>query len=387
MQLERLQALLARLKRSVRHYRERLGDARVRALPELAALPLTSPEDLAATFPYGLLALPLREVMRIQSTVGPGGAPLVAGFTRNDLAHWGRLVARQFAAAAVTPHDVIQVAAESGALSGAHGYALGAECVAASIVAEDPYCVEHQVELLRNYRATVLVTSPTRAGALAAALADRHTDPHALSLRAVILSRPVPEAERAALRLGLFADVHGCFGVPEVMEPGLCVECPEGRQHVNEEDFLAEEVGGELVLTTLTREAMPLLRYRTRIAASLRRETCPCGRTGVRLEPGGRLDDRLLVNERWITRAQIDALLAATPVAGHPCRVSVSGDGVHVSVRLSGALFRDTVRALEGLQREVEHTFLLRLGVASTLAFVEPHAWGGDGANTVTRSG
>jgi phenylacetate-CoA ligase len=120
---------------------------------------------------------------------------------------------------------------------------------------------------------------------------------------------------------------------------------------------------------------MPLLRYRTRVAAGLSRDACPCGRTGAALAPGGRLDGRLLVNERWIDRGQVEALLATTAVAGHPCRVAVSDDGVRVSVKLSGALFRDTVRVLEAAQREVEHAFLTRFGVACELDFVEPRRW------------
>ena len=375
LQLERLQALLARVRRNVRYYRERLGNARVADLGELAALPMTSSEDLASAFPYGLLALPLREVMRIQSIVGPNGAQLVMGLTRNDLANWGRLVARQFAAASLTSHDVIQVAVEGGALPGAYGYTLGSERIEASVIADDASHIGHQLELLRNYRATALITSPSRAVALAVLLAERKLDPHVLSLQTVLLSRPIGAAEREAVKLGLQADVRSVFGVPEVLEPGLCVECPEGRLHLNEDHFLAEIVDGELVLTTLTREAMPLLRYRTRVACALQQERCACGRTGATLLPGGWLDDRILINERWVHRSQIDAVLAQTSVAGHAYRVEVAAHKVRVTVRLSPDLFQDTMRAMVAAQREVEGQFQTQLGILCELAFAEPRNW------------
>lgn len=376
IQLERLQALIARLKRSVRYYRDRLGDVRVADLDTLRELPLTGPEDLAAAFPYGMLALPLREVMRIQATVGPGGAQLVSGYTRNDLANWGRLVARQYAAASISSHDVIQVAVDGGALPGTHGYALGAERLSASIVAEDPYCIEHQLELLRNYRATVLVTTPTRAAALAALMAAEGVDPHALSLQAILLSRPIGEAEREALKQALFVEVRNGFGVQEVIDPGLCVECAEGHLHINEDHFLAEIVDGELVLTTLCREAMPLLRYRTRMGAALSREECRCGRTGAIVTPRLRLDDRRLVGERWIDRAQVANLLERTAVRGHETGIAMTTDTVVVTVRLTSELFQDTVRSLEALQTAVAARFLAELGIVCELRFSDSRTSG-----------
>src|SRR5512136_566677 len=163
LQLERLQALLVRLKRNVRRYREKLADVRVDSLQDLARLPFTMPEDMVASFPYGMFAFPLREVIRLQSTVGPDGKPLVIGHTRNDLAQWGRLVARQLVAAGVTASDVIQICLGGGIYPGASGYVLGAELIEASVIAEDPFHVDYQLAMLRNYRPTILVTTPTNA--------------------------------------------------------------------------------------------------------------------------------------------------------------------------------------------------------------------------------
>lgn len=244
-QLERLQALLARLKRNVRRYREQLGDQQVASLDDLTQLPATEPEGLVSAFPYGMFALPLREVIRLHSTVGPGGDQIVIGHTRNDLTHWGRLVARQFVAASVTAHDVIQIYFAGGGFESAFGYMQGAETIEASVVPEDPFHIEYQLATLQNYRVTVLVTSPSNAQHLAQILEEKQIDPESLALRTVILSRPIDSAFREQLRLRLFADVYCAFGVNELLDPGLCVECKHGHLHVNEDEFIVESRDGE----------------------------------------------------------------------------------------------------------------------------------------------
>jgi phenylacetate-CoA ligase len=251
LQLERLQALLVRLKRNVRRYREQIADARAESLADLSSLPTTQPEDLWSSFPYGMFALPLREVIRLHSTVGPGGKGLVIGHTRNDLAQWGKLVARQFVSSGVTANDVIQVCLGGGNQGSASGYLLGAEAIEASVIADDPYHIDGQVAMLKNYRPTVLITTPTKACELIKLMEERRMDPQSLQLRTVLLSRPVEAEKREAIRAGLFAAVQCVFGVGEIMDPGLCVECEAGQFHVNEDQFLVEIEGGELLVTTL----------------------------------------------------------------------------------------------------------------------------------------
>jgi phenylacetate-CoA ligase len=375
LQLERLQALLARLRRNVPRQRERLGDCRVESLKDLAAVPPTSSRDLAAAFPYGMFALPLREVIRLQSVVGPGGVQLVVGHTRNDLTQWGRLVARQLVAAEVSGHDVIQICFGTGVVGRSVGYLAGAERIEASVIPQDDYHIEYQLAMMQSFRASVLITSPSNARELMQVLAMRGMDPQSLNLRAVLLSRLVSDEERQALRVGLMTNVRCSFGVAEVLDPGLCVECPEGRLHVNEDHFLAEAVDGELLITTLTREAMPLVRYRTRTAASLFHATCSCGRTGICVKPGERLDGRLRVNEMPLYRDQVPALLSRTRAAGHPFLLNITEDEIEVCIRMSEALFPDTIRELEALRRQIESEFLARLGVRARVAYLGPHAF------------
>ncbi|MBN1675813.1 MAG: hypothetical protein JXR37_32515 [Kiritimatiellae bacterium] len=371
-QLERVQALLARLRRNVRRYRESLSELRFESLADLPRLPATTPEDLVDGFPYGMFALPLREVIRLHSSVGPKGRQLVIGHTRNDLTRWGRLVARQLAAAGVTANDVIQIRVGAGMFEESLGYMLGAERLEASVIPDDPFHIEYQLELMRNYRVSVLVTTPANARALVDLLEERRLDPLSLHLRTVILSRPLAPEERTRLHDRLFADVRAGFGVPEILNPGLCVECSEGRLHVNEDEFLVEIEDGELLVTTLCREAMPLVRYRTRIAAELRAEKCGCGRTGRILTPGARLDGRLLVDERPLYTEQVRDVLLQTKAGGHPFDLDVREERAVISLQVSKDLFGDTIRSMTELQSEVRAEIQSRLGITADVRLLEP---------------
>lgn len=381
LQLERLQALLVRLKRNVRRYREKLSGERVESLADVTRLPLTAPEELAESFPYGLFAFPLREVIRLHTTVGPNGRPLVIGHTRNDLVQWSRLVARQLAACGVTSSDVVQISLGGGGVApGASGYVLGAELLEASVIAEAPFHVDYQLATLQNYRPTILVTTPANARDLIRSLDQRHLDPQSFHLRTVLLTRPVPQELREQIGTGLFAAVRCNFGIGEVLDPGLCVECAHGRFHLHEDHFLAECVDGELVLTTLTREAMPLLRYQTRIACAITQEKCPCGRTGATLQPGARTDRRLCVHEIALYESQIAEILAQTRVAGQPFEAEASERSLVIRIQMSTDLFSDTIWVVEQLRNEIQSEFLNRLGVEAEVRFVEPRSRGKSGS-------
>jgi phenylacetate-CoA ligase len=342
LQLERLQALLARLKRHVRRYREKVAGLHVESLADLAQLPFTTPEEMAESFPYGLFACPMREVIRLHTTLGPEGRPLVIGHTRNDLTQWGRLVARQLVASGVTANDVIQVCFGGGAY-GSAGYLFGAAVVEASVIAEDPTHADYQIAMLQNYRPTVLITTPTIALELAQVIEQRRLDPQSLQLRTVLLSRPVEKEIREQLA-------------------------------AHEDQFLAEVVDGELVLTTLCREAMPLLRYQTRVRAELIHGRCACGRSGAMLRPGARLDGRRRVRETPFYESQIADVIARTKAAGQPFTVTVSDRRIVVAIELSESLFADTVWVVESLKREIESDFLAKLDVEAEVRWTSPRS-------------
>lgn len=368
-QLERLQALAARLKRNVRRYRDALDATPITALDDLAALPVTEPDDLISALPYGMFALPLREVMRLHSIVGPNGRQMVVGHTRNDLMHWGRLVARQLIAAGVNAHDVLQIYFAGGNFEAAFGFMRGAETIEASVVPDDPFHIEYQLATLINYRVTVLITTPTNAFQLAALMDSSGRAPQDLLLRHIILTRPVSRADRDRLHDELFAEVTCTFGVDEVLNPGLCVECAHGHLHVNEDQFLVETRNGELLVTTLCREAMPLLRYATRIACDTVQIDCACGRTGITVQPKHRLDDRLLINETPLYRQQIEAVLAGTAAAGHKFSIETNDQGIVVGIDVSKAIFQDTMGGLIDLKDEITREFATRLGIPAEVQY------------------
>lgn len=372
LQLERLQALVARLRRNVPRYRKTLGDIRVESLADVGRLPATTPEDLAAAFPYGMFALPLREVIRLQSAVGAKGVQVVSGYTRNDLTQWGRLAARQLAAAGSTSHDVILIGFGGGTFTPSLAYLLGAELMESSVIPQDACHPHRQLAVMQSFRANVLITTPSQARELIQAMREREIDPQSLQLRVVLLSRPVSPEERDELKTGLFTEIRCSFGVAEVLDPGLCVECREHRLHVNEDHFLVELDGDELLVTTLTREAMPLLRYRTCVQARLDSARCPCGRTGVVLAPIGRLDGRVRVNEMPLYRAQIEEVLAQTRAGGHPFILDIAEGRVAVSLKVTAKLIPDTVRQLESLREEIRSECLTRLGIRAEVAFLSP---------------
>jgi phenylacetate-CoA ligase len=371
LQLERLQSLLVRLKRNVRRYRERIADIILESIEDLARLPETTPGDLVESFPYGMFAQPLREVIRLNSLVGPEGRPLVTGHTRHDLTQWGRLGARQLFASGVTVNDVIQICLGGGARQGSSGYVLGAETLGASVIAEDPFHVDYQLAMLQNYRPTVLITTPTNAMELIRLLNQRRVDPQSLNLRTILLSRPVDADTRRQLQAGLFSAVQCNFGVREILDPGLCVECEHGRFHVNEDQFLVEIHDGELLVTTLCREAVPLLRYHTQVNCEAHREKCACGRTGIILAPGTRRDRRLRVNEAPLYEHQIADVLQQTSAAGHSFQLEVLERSIIVRLEMTEDLMHDTVWPIINLQRELQSEFYARLGIEAEIVFVE----------------
>jgi phenylacetate-CoA ligase len=271
----------------------------------------------------------------------------------------------------VTANDVIQMCF-GGGVYGAAGYLFGAQVVEASVMAEEPTHVDYQVTMLQNYRPTVLITTPTFALDLMQVIGQRRLDPQSFQLRTVLLSRPVNKETREQLAAGLSAHVQCNFGLGEILDPGLCVECEAGHFHIHEDQFLAEVHEGELVLTTLCREAMPLLRYRTRVRCELTREKCACGRHCAVIVPGGRLDGRWCVKETPLYESQIAGVLTRTKAAGQPFTVAVSDRQVVVSIEISDDLFADTVWVVESLKREIESDFLARLDVVAEVRFVNP---------------
>ncbi|NLO04500.1 MAG: phenylacetate--CoA ligase [candidate division WS1 bacterium] len=315
LQLERLQVTLNRAMRNISFYRERFAPLDfvpddVRSLDDLARLPLTSRLDLTEGYPYGFLAVPLREIVRIDTAPGLTHGPAVSAYTRNDLQHWGELTARVMTAAGINADSVVQIPFETGMFDGGFGFVRGAQLIGASVVSVPGGDYRKQVQVMHDYRTTVLVAMPSDATHLAEELERADLGPRGLWLQVALLGgEPWAETARAQIedRLGVRAVDN--YGVRIAAWPGLAAEC-EAREglHINEDYFLAEVVDpdtlepvppgeeGELVITTLEREAAPVIRYRTGDVCAMVAEPCSCGRTFARMtRPSRRTDDTVVV--------------------------------------------------------------------------------------------
>ncbi len=396
LQLERLQVALNRAMRNVGFYRERFGPLDfvpdgVRSLEELARLPLTSRTDLAEGYPYGFFAVPLREVVRIDAAPGLTCGPAVAAYTRNDLVHWTELSARVLTAAGVTADSVVQIPFESGMFDAGFGFAGGAQLIGASVISVPGGDYRKQVQVMHDYRTSVLVAMPSDALHLADEPARLELGPRGLWLQMALLGgEPWPEPIRREIEERLGVSAMDNYGVRVAAWPGLAEECEErAGLHVNEDFFLAEVVDpdtleplppgdeGELVITTLEKEALPLIRYRTGDVCSMSVEPCACGRTFARISrPATRTDDTIIVRGIIIQPGAIadtiQAVLGAPTehqlVVGQECFDDVE---IRIAVPAQHAGTEQELVALARMRGEIERELAAMLGLPVRVSIVE----------------
>jgi len=338
LQVERLRAGVERVSKNVPFYRAKLSEAGVtagsiRSLDDLARLPFTTKSDLRDHYPFDLLATPMKEVVRLHASSGTTGKPTVVAYTRNDLNLWSELMARTFAAAGVTEDDVVHNAYGYGLFTGGLGFHYGAERLGATVIPVSGGNTKRQLMLMRDFGSTVLCCTPSYALLIAEVAEEDGVDLESLPLKVGLFgAEPWSERMRGEIesRLGLVA--LNVYGLSEVIGPGVSVECTEKQgMHIFEDHFIPEIIDpdtgerlpdgemGELVFTCVTKEALPLLRYRTRDRTRLIREKCACGRTTVRMERiVGRTDDMIIVRGVNVFPSQIEAvLLQVGEVAPH----------------------------------------------------------------------
>ncbi len=304
MQLERLQATLNRAYRSVPFYHRKfealnVAPEDVQLLSDVAKLPFTTKDDIRDGYPYEMFAVPLREIVRIHSSSGASTKPIVVGYTKNDLKHWSEQVARVMSSAGVTKDDVVQVAFDYGLLTGGFGMHYGAERLGASVIPVSMGNTERQIQIMQDFRSTALVSTPSYALYMIEVMDRMGVAPEGLCLRVGLFGgEPMSEAARARIESRLQILVTDNYGVSAVMGPGIAGECElKDGLHINEDHFLLEIIDpvtlevlgrgeeGELVITTLTKEGVPMIRYRTRDVTRITRGPCRCGRTTARMFP------------------------------------------------------------------------------------------------------
>lgn len=302
LQLERLQIVVNQAYSNVDFYRKKFDEAGlspddIKTLDDLRRIPFTTRKDLLDNYPYGMFAVPLRDVVRLQFPLGMYGNPIVIGYTREDLKMWNELVARVMVGIGINEHDIIQVAFNYGLFIGAVRFNQSAELIGAAVVPTSIASGEVQVKIMQDFRSTVLTSAPSFAIHIMETMQKKGMDPKTLSLKIGLFgAESWPEEVRQTLENYFDIQAYEIFGVTELIEPGVAGECmAKNGLHVFEDHFLPEIIDpnsgevlgegreGELVLTTLTNRAYPLLRYRTSDVTSLTSEPCSCGRTLARM--------------------------------------------------------------------------------------------------------
>ncbi len=396
IQLERLQATLNRVYKEVPYYRQLFDNVSFNPedfsdLEDLKRIPFTTREDLNKNYPYNMFAVPLREVVRILATSGTTGNPLVVGYTRNDLSTLAEISATALKYIGVTREDVIQITFHPGLFSSAFGLQSGAEKIGASVIPvhfEDPY---KQLKILQDYRTTILVCTPSYASWLCESLPQAKINPNSLFLKMIILcGEPFTEAKRSTIANTFKVEVFNLYSIIEVFGPGIAFECKEKKGlHFQENHFLVEVIDpktsnpvkpgetGELVITTLTKEAFPLIRYRTGDLVIYNYEPCNCGFPYPILTSSilGRRDDVVIIRGLKFYPSQIEEIIINW--AGEPLKFQIvleKKEGVEeVSLHLvpSERFFSDSFIEQETLKRQLEEKLYLHLNLPIKVKFIE----------------
>jgi phenylacetate-CoA ligase len=398
LQLERLQSTLNRVYRNVAFYKkrfDRLGITpdEIQSVQDLAQFPLTAKEDLRESYPYGMFALPLREVVRIHSSSGVTGKPTVTGYTKNDLQHWSQLTARVLSAGGVTKDDVVQITFKYGLFTGAFGLHHGAELIGASVIPMSTGNTRKQVMIMQDYKTTALMSTPSYALLLARFMEKEGIDPKSLSLkRGLFGGEPCPESMRREIEERLFISATDNYGVSEVMGPGVSAECEhKNGLHLYEDHFIPEIIDpqtlkvllpgaeGELVLTTLTKEAFPLVRYRTRDITSLDYAPCPCGRTLVRMKKVlGRSDDIIVIKGVKVFPSQVESILLEVEGVEPRYQILVEqvegADSLELKVEVNERVFSDEIKNLQNISAEIDRKLRESVGVSAKVKLVAPES-------------
>jgi phenylacetate-CoA ligase len=375
LQLKRLQATVRRVAQQVPFYQQQLAarglrPAAVRSLADVRQLPFTSSADLRATYPKGLVAVPSDQLARLHTSSGTTGKPKALFFSRQDVDNAADLMARCLVMSGVTSQDVLQNMMTYGLFTGALVMHYGAEKVGCLVIPAGPGNSEKQLLLMQDFRSTVIHITPSYALYFASFLESKGIHPRQdLALRkAFVGAEPYTEETRRKIEKALGVDVYNSYGLSEMNGPGVAFECEHKQgMHLWEDNYLMEIVDpqtgeplpdgqrGELVLTTLCREAMPILRYRTRDVTSILPQPCPCGRTHRRLHRiTGRTDDMLIVRGVNIYPQQIEQVLMGLPQVGRNYVIILEGlDEMTVKVELAESGFDGQVEHLVHLQNEI----------------------------------
>ncbi len=396
LQLERLKTALTRVYENVPMYRTKYDEAgfdpaSLQSLTDLASVPFTVKDDMRACYPYGMFAVPMKDIVRLHASSGTTGQVTVVGYTAGDIDRWADLMARTFAAAGAGPEDIVQIAYGYGLFTGGLGAHYGSERLGCSTIPISGGNTKRQVQVMKDFGVTVLAATPSYALLMGETALEMGIDIRDLPLKAGVFgAEPWSENMRLQLEDVLGVKAIDIYGLSEVLGPGVASECENQHGlHVNEDHFIVEIVDpatlqpvpdgetGEVVFTTITKEGIPVIRYRTRDISRIIPGECSCGRTFRRIERiSGRTDDMLIIRGVNVFPSQIEQVLTGIPgVAPHYQVVLTkrgSLDHVEVHVEVGADFAFDEIKALERLQKRVKAEIVSALAISIDVKLVEP---------------
>lgn len=398
LQNERLVAQVKHVWDNVPYYRKKMEEKGVtpddiKSIDDLHKLPFLSKADLRDAYPYGLLAKPLADCVRIQSTSGTTGKRVVAFYTQNDIDLWEDCCARAIVAAGGTNEDVCQVCYGYGLFTGGPGLNGGSHKVGCLTLPMSSGNTERQIQFMRDLGSTILCCTPSYAAYIGETLHKMGYGPDDIKLKAGIFgAEPWTEEMRREIERLLGIKAYDIYGLTETSGPGVSFECEEQTgMHINEDHFIAEIIDpdtgevlpegskGELVFTSITKEAFPLLRYRTRDICVLTREKCSCGRTLVKMsKPMGRTDDMLIIRGVNVFPSQIESVLLKMSNASPNYQIVVdrvnNTDTFEIRVEMTDEMFSDTIKSVEAVEDKISADMLSMLGIKAKIRLVEPNS-------------
>lgn len=396
LQCYRLIRMVRRVYENIPFYRKKLDEAGIRpgdirTLDDLRRLPFTYKQDLRDNYPYGLFAVPQAQLARIHASSGTTGKQTVVGYTHNDLKIWGEITARALSAAGVTAEDFVHISYGYGLFTGGLGLHEGATTLGASVIPVSTGNTKRQIQIMQDFGSNCLCCTPSYAMHIAETMQQMGVDPSSLKLRAGIFgAEPWTEAMRRRIEEMMRIKAYDIYGMSELMGPGVAYECSaQDGMHINEDHFIVEvidpETGepvpdgekGELVFTCISKEALPLIRYRTRDISAVTREKCSCGRTFLRMKkPQGRTDDMLIIRGVNVFPSQVESVLLGFDFITPNYQITVSREGaldsVSIDVEMAEGVAFDTVREVESRARMLRSAIEQVLNIAATVRLVPP---------------
>lgn len=396
IQTERLLETVERVYYNVPYYRAKMQEAgvgpeNIRSIDDLSKLPFTVKQDLRDNYPFSLFAVPMSEIIRVHASSGTTGKPTVVGYTRLDIGIWSEVMARTLSAAHIGKSDFIQVAYGYGLFTGGLGVHYGGEKVGASVIPISGGNTKRQLQLMEDFGSTALACTPSYATYLAEAMNESGIPREAFKLKTGIFgAEPWTENMRLEIEKKLQIKAYDIYGLSEIIGPGVSFECEhQCGLHINEDHFIPEIIDpntlevlpegelGELVFTTITKEGLPIIRYRTRDLTRLNFEKCACGRTLVRMNKcTGRSDDMLIIRGVNLFPSQIESVLLELKETTPHYLLEVDRvnnlDILELKVEVEDEFYTDTISELQGLRKKIQSHIESATGLSVNVKLVEP---------------